>query len=104
VSGVFKNRYPNRTQRLVDLFNRVQVVYGGIVDIAAHQERDRTMSGDYKYAAQLRAEEIADEEFGVDFYALPQEKQFEIYQRGLNDFIENCYGQADAARAMSKEN
>lgn len=27
----------------MDLFNRVEVVYGGIVDIATHQERDRTM-------------------------------------------------------------
>ncbi len=61
------------------------------------------MSGDYKYAALLRAEEIAQEEFGVDFYDLPQDKQCEVYQRGIDDYFDSMCGQADNARKSMLE-
>jgi len=61
------------------------------------------MSGDYKYAAQMRAEEIAQEEFGVDFYDLPQAKQCEVYQRGMDDYLDSMCAQADCSRKSALE-
>ena len=61
------------------------------------------MLDDYKYAAQMRAEEIAEEEFGVDFYDLPQAKQSQIYQRGLDDHVESLYERADYLRKSARE-
>ena len=40
------------------------------------------MIGDYKYAAQMEAAEIAEQEYGCDFYNLPQDVQSAVYQRG----------------------
>ena len=35
--------------------------------------------GDYKYAIQLTAEQLAEETYGADFYALTDEQQMEVY-------------------------
>jgi len=49
---------------------------------------------DYKWAAQVRAEELAEEQ-GQDYFSLPQDKQCELYQQGLDDTFENLMTQAD---------
>jgi hypothetical protein len=61
------------------------------------------MHGDYKYAAQLRAEEIAEQEFGCDFYDLPPERQAEIYERGLHGHVESLMDRADDLRKAERE-
>ena len=61
------------------------------------------MHGDYKYAAQMRAEEIAEWEWGCDFYDLPAETQSQIYQRGLGEHFESLMEQADYARKAERE-
>ncbi len=57
---------------------------------------------DYKYAAQIRAEEIA-EESGMDFWDLPREKQAELYQKGLEAHWESRMERADYLRKRERE-
>jgi hypothetical protein len=45
------------------------------------------MIGDYKYAAQMEAAEIAEQEYGCDFYNLPHDVQSAVYQRGLDGYF-----------------
>lgn len=60
------------------------------------------MNGDYKYAIQLRAEELADKRHGKEFYELPDELQSEIYTAASNSYWESfddyMLNRADAAR------
>jgi len=62
-----------------------------------------SMSSDYKYAAYLGAEEIAENEFGVEFYDLPQDTQMEVYGRALRNHCESLYEQADVLRKSARE-
>lgn len=61
------------------------------------------MRGDYKYEMQMRAEELADE-MGVDYYDLPQNKQYELYEQAREGWIEARLAQADLARKRVREN
>ena len=60
------------------------------------------MSIDYKYAAQLRAEELAMDEFGpdVDFYDLSPEQRDRLYGQGLESVFERLIGEADDRRDL----
>jgi len=46
------------------------------------------MSGDYKYDMQMIAEELAEERFGKDFYELPQETQFQLFDEAMAQYVE----------------
>ena len=59
--------------------------------------------GDYKYAAQMEAEEIAEREYGKDFYDLPDNLKSKIYQRGMEVYVEGMLDAADAANDRAKE-
>lgn len=61
--------------------------------------------GDYKYAAQMRAEEQAEEEFGpdVDYFSLPDSVRDRLYRRGLEDHFESLMDAADNARKRGRE-
>ena len=61
--------------------------------------------GDYKYAAQVRAEEQAEEEFGpdVDYFSLPDDVRDRLYRQGLSDHFENLVDAADNARKRERE-
>jgi hypothetical protein len=54
------------------------------------------VSGDYKYEMQMRAEELAEEEYGVDFYALSQDQQFTVFERARQDWIDARVSKADS--------
>lgn len=57
---------------------------------------------DYKYAAQLRAEELA-EEAGNDFFDLPQDKQLKLYQQALDDQVDRLADLVDEVMDREKE-
>ncbi len=57
------------------------------------------MRGDYKYATQVIAEELADEQFGSDFYELTQDQQFRLYNMALEIYRDQQYATADRARS-----
>jgi hypothetical protein len=62
------------------------------------------MMDDYKYAAQMRAEEIAEERYGCDFYDLPDDLQGWVYSEGLEGHWESLREQADYLRKAKREN
>ena len=53
-----------------------------------NKERKKNMASDYKYGAQLIAEELAEERFGKTFYELSDEQQCELYGEGMNQYVE----------------
>jgi hypothetical protein len=61
------------------------------------------MSGDYKYAAQIEAEEIAEQEYGCDFYSLPQDVQSAIYQRGPDGYFGRLVDRSAYRRRRERE-
>jgi hypothetical protein len=61
------------------------------------------MPEDYKMAAQMRAEEIAEERFGCDFYDLPQDMQSKVYSEGLAGHFESLMERADYLRKAKRE-
>lgn len=58
------------------------------------------MTSDYKYRAQMRAEEAAADEFGedVDFFALPEAKRHALYREGLEVVVEEMEARAEWER------
>lgn len=50
----------------------------------------------YKEKIQCRAEEIANEEYGADFYSLPEAEQNKVYARAVEDTQEYYLSLADA--------
>jgi hypothetical protein len=62
------------------------------------------MSGDYKYDAQVLAEEWADQRYGLEFYDLPKDTQGELYEEALNYNAEKMLAAADYRRKAQKEN
>ena len=47
-----------------------------------------TARGDYKYEIQLIAEEIAQDQYGLDFYELLPKVQNEVYEDALEEYKE----------------
>jgi hypothetical protein len=43
---------------------------------------------DYKYGAQLIAEELAEEKYGKTFYECTDEQQCELYTAGMQSYVE----------------
>ena len=43
---------------------------------------------DYKYGAQLIAEELAEERYGKTFYECTGEQQIELYEAGMQSYVE----------------
>ena len=60
------------------------------------------MHGDYKYAMQMEAEEIAEQEYGCDFYDLPDSLQTVIYERGMDKWRDKQFARADQLRDEAK--
>lgn len=54
------------------------------------------MQGDYKYAAQVKAEELAEERYGKDYYDLPEDVQCKLYEEGMQAYIDSQVSAADA--------
>ncbi|HEY1209170.1 MAG TPA: hypothetical protein VGE85_07365 [Terracidiphilus sp.] len=61
------------------------------------------MSSDYKYATQIRAEELAEEEFGADFYSLPAATQDKLFSRAEASYWDDLFDAADNARKAARE-
>ena len=61
------------------------------------------MIGDYKYAAQMEAEEIAEQEYGCNFYSLPQDVQSAVYKRGLDGYFARLVDRAAYRRRRERE-
>lgn len=90
---------PNRfelihvTAEAVRLFHRPdkrtisQSINEALERIAAQGEKEREMN-DYKYGAQLIAEELAEEKFGVSYFDLTEEQQLQLYGEGLESYVE----------------
>lgn len=60
------------------------------------------MRGDYKYAAKVEAEEIAEQEYGCHFYNLPQDVQFAVYQRGFDGYFARLVDRAAYRRSRER--
>lgn len=60
----------------------------------------RPSDGDYKYAMQLLAEEIAQEEYETDFYDLPAEVQMHVFQKAELEWAERRMDAADYGGAL----
>lgn len=46
------------------------------------------MSGDYKYDIQMIADDIAYDLYEMDFYALSNEKQSEVYEKAMEEYYD----------------
>ena len=53
------------------------------------------MTTDYKYAIFERANEIAETEFGRDFYELSQDDQSKVWMRAEHDWADSQMARAD---------
>jgi hypothetical protein len=53
------------------------------------------MSGDYKYEMQMIAEELAEREFGKNFYDLTEEQQFDTFRAAEERWAEDKANEAD---------
>jgi hypothetical protein len=62
------------------------------------------MSGDYKYDMQLIAEGLAEELYEADFYELPKEVQYKLYDQAMQQYTERMCDQADYLRKAEREN
>lgn len=50
---------------------------------------------DYKYGIQLRAEKIAEMEYGIDYYCLDQQTQHDVYLRAEVSYAEDMMSLAE---------
>lgn len=62
------------------------------------------MSGDYKWDIQCLAEQIADEQFGVDFYDLSGQRRYEVFMEAERRYVERACDRADYMRKAEREN
>ena len=53
------------------------------------------MARDYKYEIQMIAEEVAERDFGHEFYDLPDETQYEIFRGAEEAWAEKAQQEAD---------
>ncbi len=61
------------------------------------------MSGDYKYDMQMIAEEIAQEEYGEDFYDLPSDLQHQVFLRAEDRWVDRAASGADYLNDLARE-
>jgi hypothetical protein len=57
---------------------------------------------DYKYEIQMEAERLAEERFGVDFYDLPENEQYNVFLDAEVNWSEKKAAQAEAAYDRSQ--
>ena len=98
--GIASQMPPEMMEEQVSMSERVPAKFGGDMEKLSMRETLDTPSGietiketdTMKMAgggargwkAQMLADEIAEEQYGVDFYDLPQKKQFEVYNIALD--------------------
>jgi hypothetical protein len=98
--GIGSQMPPKMMEEQVSMSERVPAKFGGDMEKLSMRETLDTPSGietiketdTMKMAgggargwkAQMLADEIAEEQYGVDFYDLPQKKQFEVYNIALD--------------------
>lgn len=58
---------------------------------------------DLKYEYQLRAEEIAQEEYGMEYEELCTHEQLEVYDRAMEEVHDKYIAQVDAMRDALEE-
>lgn len=51
-----------------------------------------------------RAQEIADKRYNMDFYDLPEKKQYEVYEQAMQDIDERLREMADMKREEMEMN
>lgn len=61
------------------------------------------MSGDYKWDIQVRAEELAMDRYGIEFYELPEHRRDSIYREAMTDWSEGLAAKADWLNDCAKE-
>jgi hypothetical protein len=61
------------------------------------------VTGDYKYEMQLIAEQIAEDEYGKDFYELSQDLQYQVFTRAEREYVERACDRADYLRKAERE-
>ena len=61
------------------------------------------MSGDYKWDIQMIAEEIAEKQFGCDFYDLSPETQYSTYKNAQEEYASRLADKADQLRDEERE-
>jgi len=61
------------------------------------------MSGDYKYDIHLRAEEIASERYGADFYDLTPDQRHEVYSEAMAAWSDDLASRGDHLRKSRME-
>lgn len=62
------------------------------------------MSGDYKWDMQVIAEELAEKLYGKDFYDLPADAQYAVYNQAIQTYTERLCDRADYLRKAAREN
>ncbi len=62
------------------------------------------MSDDYKWDIQCIAEEIAAQEFGLDFYELSNDQQYQVFTRAEREYVERACDRADYLPKAEREN
>jgi len=98
--GIASQMPPEMMEEQVSMSERVPAKFGGDMEKLSMRETLDTPSGietiketdTMKMAgggargwkAQMLAEELAEEQYGVEFYDLPQKKQFEVYNIALD--------------------
>jgi hypothetical protein len=58
---------------------------------------------DYKMAAQLEVERLAEDEMGVDYFSLSQNSQIKLYQRAETEIADRMAARCDYMRERAKE-
>ena len=61
------------------------------------------MSGDYKYEMQMIAEEKAEEEYGMDYYDLPADVQYNVFRSAEEEYFERQAHGADLMRDRMRD-
>ena len=61
------------------------------------------MSGDYKWDIQVRAEQIAEDEHGTDFYSLTEAQQETVYKQATEGYADSQAARADYLNDIAKE-
>lgn len=58
---------------------------------------------DYKMEIQERAEQLAEDTYGMDFYKLSDALQYEVYCAAMGDWTDNMLAAADYRRKAERE-
>jgi hypothetical protein len=59
---------------------------------------------DFKYEVQKLAEGLAEDEYGVDFFELSINRQYQVYKEAEAIYVERAADRADQMRKADREN